>query len=183
MWTVMEARMDVRELAEEEPVARCGKGDARAGHDGSVERDEDAESHGRRNESCSGRAGNYGERSDGGALAGGDLRGRQNVLDGRIGGHEQKADDEQAADEGDGQAALRVADFAGDHGEVVPAIVSPESGDERGHESADAADGVGQSGGEVGKRAGGGSETEAGDDEDENHFERGEDELKLRPPS
>jgi len=108
------------------------------------------------------------------------LRGGQNVLDGGVGGHEQNADDEKAADERDGQAALGAAYFAGDHGEVVPSVVGPERGDERGHESADAADSVWQPGGEVGERASDGSETEAGDDQDQDHFQGGEDDLKIR---
>ena len=52
-------------------------------------------------------SGNDGERGDGGAFAGGDLRGGQDVLDGGVGGHEEEADDEEAADEGDGQASAR----------------------------------------------------------------------------
>ena len=94
--------MDVRELAEEEAVARGGERDARAGHDGSVERNEDAESHGSGDKSCAARAGDDGERGDGGPFAGGDLRGGQDVLDGGVGGHEEDADDEESADEGDG---------------------------------------------------------------------------------
>ena len=44
----------------------------------------------------------------------------------------------------------KAADFAGDHGEIVPAVVGPEGGDECEHESAEAAGGVGEPGGEVG---------------------------------
>ena len=145
----LEARVDVRELAEEEPVAGGGEGDARAGHDGSVEGDEDAEGHGRGDESCAARAGDDGERGDGGTFAGGDLRGGQDVLNGRVGGHEQYAHDEESADERDGQRALGASHFAGDHGEVVPSVVGPERGDEGEHESAEAAGCVGQAGGEV----------------------------------
>ena len=65
----------------------------------------------------------------------------------------ENADDAEAADERDGQAALGVAHFAGDHGEIVPAVVGPERGDQRDHESAEAADGVGAEGGEVAPRA------------------------------
>jgi hypothetical protein len=49
----------------------------------------------------------HGQCGHGRALAGGNLRGGQDVLDGRVGGHEQEADNEQAADERDGQRALR----------------------------------------------------------------------------
>ena len=122
--------MNVRELAEEKAVACCGKGDARTRHHGSVERDEDAEGHGRGDKAGSARAGDNGERGDGGAFARGDLRGGQDVLDGGIGGHEEKADDEESADEGDGEAAFGMAHFTGDHGEVVPSVVGPESGDQ-----------------------------------------------------
>ena len=135
----LEARMNVRELAEEEAVTRGGEGNARTGHDGSVEGDEDAEGHGGGDESCAARAGDDGKRCDGGTFAGGDLRGGQDVLNGRVGGHEENADDEESADERDGQAALGAADFAGDHGEIVPSVVGPERGDEREHESAEAA--------------------------------------------
>ena len=139
----LEARVDVRELAEEESVAGGGEGDARAGHDGSVERDEDAEGHGGGDEACAARAGDDGECGDGGAFAGGDLRGGQDVLNSGIGGHEEDADDEESADEGDGEAALGTAHFAGDHGEVVPSVVGPEGGNEGEHESAEAAGGGG----------------------------------------
>ena len=81
----------------------------------------------------------HGERGHGGTLAGGDLHSGQNVLDGGVGGHEQKADDEQPADQRDGQAALRALDFAGHHGQVVPSVVGPERGDERGHEPVETA--------------------------------------------
>ena len=74
-----------------------------------------------------------------GRSRGGDLRGGQDVLDGGVGGHEEDADDEEAADERDGKSALGTADFAGDHGEIVPSVVGPEGGDEREHESAEAA--------------------------------------------
>ena len=127
----LEARADAGELAKEEPVAGGGKGNASAAHDRSVERDEDGEGHGGGHKARSGMAGDDGERSHGRPLAGGDLRGGQNVLDGGVGGHEEHADDEQAADQRDGQAALRPLHFAGHHGQVVPAVVGPESGDER----------------------------------------------------
>ena len=103
----LEARVNVRELAEEEAVAGGGEGDARAGHDGSVEGDEDAEGHGGGDESCAARAGDDGERCDGGALAGGDLRSGKDVLNGGIGGHEEKADNEESADECDGERCAR----------------------------------------------------------------------------
>ena len=139
----------MRELAEEETVARGGEGDARTGHDGSVEGDKDAESHRGGDEACPARASDDGERGDGGAFAAGNLRGGKDVLDGGVGGHEEDADDEESADEGDGERALGVAHFAGDHGEVVPSVIGPESRDEGEHESAEAAGGVGQRCGEV----------------------------------
>ena len=138
----LEARMDVRELRKEEAVASCGEGNARAGHDGAVERDEDAERHGGGDESRAARAGHDRKCGDRGAFAGRDLRGGQNVLNGRVGGHEERADDEEAADESDGQAALRTANFAGHHGEIVPSVVGPEGGDQSGHEAVEAARGM-----------------------------------------
>ncbi len=175
----LETRADVGELAEEKAIAGGGKGDACAGHDGSVERDEDGESHGCGDESRPGGAGDDGECRDGGPFAGGDADGGQDVLDSGIGGHEEYADDEQAADEGDGQAAFRALHLAGNHGEVVPAVVSPEGGDQRGHESAQAAHGMGHAGGEVGPGAAERGETQSCDDEDQNPLEHREDKLKV----
>src|SRR5579863_5367706 len=145
----------MRELAEEESVAGGGEGNARAGHDGSVERDEDADGHGGGDESCTAGPCDDGERGHGGAFGGGDLCGGQDVLNGRAGGHEERADDEEPADEGDGERALGTADFTGDHGEVVPSVICPERGDEGEHESAEAAGRVGQAGGEVAEAAAG----------------------------
>ena len=65
--------MDVCKLAEEEPVSGGGIGDARTGHDRSVEGDEDAEGHGGGHDPRSGRSGDDSKRRDGGAFAGGDL--------------------------------------------------------------------------------------------------------------
>ena len=101
------------------------------------------------------------ERGDRRPLAGGNLRGGQDVLDGRIGGHEEHADDKQSADERDGQAALGAAHFAGHHGQVVPPVIGPERGDKGEHEAAEAAGRVRQRCGEVRPRTGGRSKAEA----------------------
>ncbi len=157
----MEARADAGKLANEEPVAGGGKGNARAAHDGSVEGDEDGEGHGGGHKARSGMAGDNGQRIHGRTLAGGDLRGGEDVLHGGVGGHVEKADDAQAADQRDGQAAPRPLDLAGQDGEVGPAVVSPQSGDQRQHEAAEAAHGMGQRGGEVAQGAGGRRESRA----------------------
>ena len=149
-WRATESAVDVRELLEEEPVAGGGKGNARAGHDGSVERDEDAESHGCCHEAGSARTGDDGKSRYRGALAGGNLRGGQYVLDGGVGRHEEQANDKQPADESDGQVALGTTYFAGDHGEIVPSVVGPQGGDQRQHESAEAANGMRQRCAEIG---------------------------------
>ena len=91
----------------------------------------------------------------------------------------EHADDEEAGDERDGQAALGVADFAGDHGEVVPAVVGPECGDEGDHESAEAACAPGKNVWKLQHAARRRREAEAGDDQDERAFEPGEDELEV----
>ena len=109
--------------------------------------------HGRGHEAGSAGSGDDRQGGNRGALAGCDLRGGQDVLDGGVGGHEEHADDEQAADERDRQAAFGMAHFAGHHGEVVPAVVGPQGGDEGEHEAAESAHCVGQTCGEVGQRA------------------------------
>src|SRR5208283_5453476 len=98
------------------PVARSGKRDTRTRHHCSVERDKDAERHRGGDKSGATRSGNFGESGNGGALAGGNLRGWKNVLNSRIGCHEQNPYDKQAADESNGQAAFGMAYFSGDHG-------------------------------------------------------------------
>ena len=175
----LESRVDVCELPEEEAVASGGEGDARAGHDGAVERDEDAECHGGGNESRAARAGDDGEGRDGGSLCRRDLRGGQDVLDGGVRRHEEDADDEEAADESDGQRALGTANFAGDHREVIPSVISPEGGDKSEHESAETAGCVGKRRGEVRQRSGCRCEAERGDDENEHGLKNREDELEV----
>jgi hypothetical protein len=53
----LEVRLNVRELSEEESIASGSERDARSRHDGSVERNEDAECHGGGDESSAARSG------------------------------------------------------------------------------------------------------------------------------
>ena len=175
----MKARADVGELAEEEPVARRGKRDARARHHRSVEGDEDAEGHCRGHKARSAGTGHDRKRRNRRPLAASDLRGREDVLNGGVGGHEEHAHDEQAADERDGQAAFRVAHFAGHHGEIVPSVVGPQGGDEGEHKSAKSAYRMRQTCGEVGKGAGSRGKAEARNDQNQDALENGEDKLKV----
>ena len=117
--------MNVGHAGGKEPVTRCGKGHAGAGHRGSVEAHEDAQSHGSRDQRCAPMSGNDRHSEDRGARGVRDPDRGQNVLNGRVGGHVEDADDAHAGYERNGQAALRPLHLAGDHGEVVPAVVSP----------------------------------------------------------
>ena len=102
-------------------------------------------------------------------------------MDGGVGEHVEGADDGDSADEGEGEGALGALDLAGHLGDVGPAVVGPEGGDEGDHEAGDAAAGTGGGGDEVvpGAVAVGGEEAESGDDEDEQAFEPGEGELDV----
>src|ERR1019366_3841079 len=175
----LKAWMNVRELAEEEAIARGGEWNARSGHHGSVERDKNAEGHARGHEASSGWSGNHRERGDGGPAAGGNLRRGQNVLDAGVGCHKEKANQEESTNESDGQAAARVAYFACHHGEVAPAIVCPERSNKCGHEAGEATGYIRQCGGEVGEGARTPGKAESNDDEDQDDFEDSKNQLEV----
>ncbi len=112
------------------------------------------------------------------------LRGGQDVLNGRVGGHEKHAHDEQPADQRDGQAALRLAHFAGNHGEVVPSVIGPERGDEREHEAAESAHcACGSVVEKLANEPEARGEAEPHHDQNQHAFENREHKLKVARPS
>ena len=164
----------------EEAVAGGGEGDARAGERTADKGGADADGHADGDERGSEVSGDEAEGVGCGAVGLRDGSGGEDVLDGRVGEHVERADDGDAADEREGQGALRVLDFAGHLRDVGPAVVGPECGDERDHEAGEAAACAGEAGCEVVPAtvldAG---ETEGGDDDDQQDFEPGEGGLHV----
>ncbi len=114
-----------------------------------------------------------------GAWRNGDLRRRQNVLDGRVGRHIKDAHHPHPGDQGNRKAPLRAFYFSGHHGEVIPAVVCPERRDQRNHEPGNAAFRAGKAGMQVRHAAVGTGEAEAADHHDQYHLEPGEEELEV----
>src|SRR5690606_20110858 len=144
-----------------------------------VERGEDGD-HGRDGD---GVAAAVAEKAAGGvaghAVACGDLVGRHHVEVRQVREHVDGRHGHYAADQRAGNVAVRVADLARRHVQVVPPVVGPQCGDERGEE-ADGAAAVGGRRSPVGDVAPAHDGGEADDGKDQPDLEHGDSGLDAR---
>src|SRR5262245_6252367 len=127
-------RVDIADGAEEISFAGSGIRDPGAGQDGSVEGGENADQGGN-GDRIGARAGeDFANHFGRNAVRAGDFPGAQHVEISPIREQIDRNYRGSSADQGEGQISLRVADFRGNHADVVPAVVGPEGGDEGGDE-------------------------------------------------
>ncbi len=118
-------RMDEGSGTEKKAVAGHGVRNARAGENGSVEGGKDGNEDGDGHKDGGGRAEGMGHHVGGDSMAGGDFAGSEDVEVGGVDEEKGCNDQERSADEGAGEITLGIADFGGNHADVIPAVVGP----------------------------------------------------------
>jgi len=155
-----------------------GEGHAGAAEDGAVEGGEGGDHHGHGHESSAGVAEDARRRGRRDIVGGGDFDRLQDVEIGQVDAGIEDEHHGDAAHHGARDGAPGVANLASRQGEIVPAVVGPERGDEGGGETTDA-DRARQALTEVGPGAVAPGEGGHGERRDEKQLEDGEDGLHL----
>ena len=134
-----EARMDIGHAPEEQAVARCGEGNAGSRHNCAVECDKYADRHGGGDQGCSPGSGDGSQCRHRWARGRGDLRAGKMYWMAAFVAIYSTPTMPSPAMRAMGRLRCGLLHLARHHGEVVPAVVGPERGDERDHEAAEAA--------------------------------------------
>ena len=133
------ARMHLGQRGEKISVAGHRKRNAGPTHNRSIQRNQHRDGHARRH-NAGAHAAEYVSHCIGRwPLGGGNGIRRQNILHRRIHQHIQEANRGHAGNQRDGNVSLRLLHFARDHVEIVPAVIGPQSRDQRRHEAGHAA--------------------------------------------
>ena len=171
--------MHFRDGRKEIAVTRRREGNARTAHGGAVQGHEHRQRHAGRHYACA--HGTQNQSYCVGRRAGRARyrRRRQHILHACIHEHVQRAHDGHPGDQRDGNIPLGLADLARHHVEIVPAIVGPESRDQRRHEARDAALGARERAREIAPAAAAVAEADHHDADDDADFQEREDQLKL----
>ena len=171
--------MHFRDGRKEIAVTRRREGNARTAHGGAVQGHEHRQRHAGRHYACA--RGTQNQSYCVGRRAGRarDRRRRQHILHACIHEHVERAHDGHPGDQRDGNIPLGLANLARHHVEIVPAIVGPESGDQRRHEARDASLCARERAREIAPAAAAISEAHHHDAHDDADLQEREHQLKL----
>ena len=145
----VKARMHFGQSSKKISIASHREGHARSAHDGAVQRDQHRERHARRDNAGAHASHHQRDGIRCGTRRSGDRTGGQHILHARIDQHVKHAHGGHARDQRNRNIALRIASPPRHHVQIVPSVIGPECGDQRGHEAGDSAFGAREGAGKV----------------------------------
>ena len=175
----VEARMHLGNGLKEISIARGGKGHAGSAHDGAVQSYEHGNRHGRRHQAGARVPEHQRHGVGGGAFRGRYSRGRQHILHRCVHQNVKSAHCRHTPNQRERNIALRIADLARHHVQVVPAVVGPERSHECREKAGHAAFCSRELSGEVCPCASAIGEADGHNSENDRNLQQGEQKLEF----